>query len=211
MRTVKDLLEKRGPKEAYPANLGQVKVTGTIYNERATSPKSYDFGNRRRYKGVFTETTTAVPYKAMAYRVVEDRNGRAIGVEVDYKDARGTMVDHFSRLPDRCHWPCNWSPSKSYSRMNGGSRHSRSPGERCRAGKILMEGLYISGSATQFRAADLPAELQKIIQILGISENTVSLWVHGALAERNALSFVATHQATNGRWRETVCRKERAL
>jgi hypothetical protein len=54
-----------------------------------------------------------------------------------------------------------------------------------------VNDLFIAGSATGFKAPDFPLRLQRIIEGLGISENTVALWVHGLLAERFAWSYLA--------------------
>lgn len=192
-RTVKELLEKRGPREAYPPDLEAILSYGTIYNEMATSPEDYDFRNRRRYRGGYDQSSLAIPYKVIAYQVGE--NGAEGEVRVAYVDDFGTIN------------------TASHDFLIDATGIDRRPIEallsetlairaiRDLEGMVVARGnpdigLYISGSATQFRARDLPVELQRIIQILGIPENTISLWVHGALAERNALSYVASHLPT---------------
>jgi hypothetical protein len=194
MRTVKDLLEKRGPAAAYPANLGRVRVRGVIYNERADSPEDYNARNRRRYQGVYDRNTFSVPFKVVAYRVVEIDEERAY-VEVDYREDDGTLqTNSHDYIVDAT--GLNRLPIEEFLPDAFAVRDIRDL-----EGNVVARGnpdadLYICGSATQFQATALPIELQRIISILGISENTVSLWVHGVLAERHALSFAATHQAT---------------
>lgn len=201
MRTVKELLEKRGPREAYPPDLGPVKVTGTIYKEGATSPDVYDVRNRRRYQGLFTPQTTAVPFKVTAYRLVTDEEGEATGVEVTYRNAFSGAICTLRHdyLIDAT--GLNRSPIESLLPAEFAIRTLRDLEGKVVARGDTEAGLFICGSATQFRAIDLPEELQRIIRLLAIPENTVSLWVHAALAERHALSFVATHQAT--KWETT--------
>ncbi len=85
MRTLKELVEGRGPVSAYPTRCDFRGRRSTIYNEVATSLQEYDSSNRRRYQGTYTATTTAIPFKARGYRLKNE----GLRVEVTHQDETG--------------------------------------------------------------------------------------------------------------------------
>ena len=192
-RTLKELVEEDGPDCAYPAGWmrRRRRRASTIYNEKATSPAEYAQRNRRRYAGVFTTGTRAIPFKASRYRLTQD--GRR--VEVTYFDADGKRrrnlygyaVDAtgLDRRPIEAQLPSAFAMRTVQDLQGIGVARGDTEGS-----------LYIAGSATGTRGFDLPVELLAIIAALGIAENPVSLWVNGVLGERLALTYAATHPPT---------------
>jgi hypothetical protein len=195
-RTLKELVDGNGPVCAYPTGWNSRRVGGraTIYNEEATSPEEYAAKARRRYGDVFTGDTRGVPQKASRYRLVTDKGGR-VRVEVSYRDTSGKR--HRNR----------------YGYVFDATGLSRSPLEAGLpaafqigdvpdlAGVLVARGdaradLFIVGSANGALAPALPQALQDIVGVLGIPENTISLWVNGLLCERLAYTYLAQRPLT---------------
>ncbi|GHO50868.1 hypothetical protein [Ktedonospora formicarum] len=190
MRTLKELVDGRGPLSAYPEGCQPHNRKSTIYNEQATTPQEYDQVNRRRYQGVYTPTTTSIPGKARRYRTIKD----ASLVEVTHQDEQGRLrrrvynylfdCTGLQRTPIETTLPASF-PLQGISDLQG-----------ITVGRGGAE-LFLTGAALGWRISDLPGELQRIIQGLGIAENTISLWVNGPLAERLAYTYAATRPHSN--------------
>ena len=196
MRTVKELQEGRGPKSAYPDSRFRFFPSiekSCIYNEGTNSPKQYAGANRRRYRRTFTSTTTSQPFKVERYRLIVDSRNSRERMEVLFRDEFGLRR---RRRYDRV-WDCTGLdrtplqyqlpfPSRLMRDMEGNV-----VGVSNREGNIL-----IAGSATGFREQDFPRQLRDIINVLGVAQNTIALWVYGALVERLAYTYAATHPYT---------------
>ena len=202
MRTLKELFEGRGPESAYPVGLKPTKSGRSgIYNEGTSSPQEYDAANRRRYKGTYTATTTGIPFKASRYRLKTDKRGKT-RVEVTHRDGLGKLrrrvYDYvfdctgLNRRPIEELVPA-WFKVSDIRDLEGNAV-ARGDAEA---------GLFIVGSATGDQITDFPTEIRRIIQVLGIPENTIALWGNGAFAERAAWSYAGTHPPTKGEMRSS--------
>jgi hypothetical protein len=195
-RILKELLDARGPDNAYPPRYKgrAASVRATFYNEVATSPQEYDQMNRRRYQGIFTPNTTALPFKAKQYRLTMTGNGKS-RVEVTHLDEQGKRR------------------RRRYEYAFEATGLERSPLEqifptscsiqtiRDLEGNLVARGnadlrVFLCGAAAGLTMRELPEGLQRILEILEIPENSISLWVNGLLAERLAYTYAATQSPT---------------
>ncbi len=201
MRTLKELVEGRGPERAYPEGFPFCNPGGrsTIYNESATSPQEYDRATRRRYQGTYTATTAAIPFKARRARVLTEQ----ARVEVIHDDDAGRSLRRrysyvfactgLDRRSLAAHLPA--APSLQKIRDLEGVVVACGNGGH---GGTAGANLFIAGAATGFTTPDFPQEIQTILEAIAIDQNTISLWVNGLLAERLAYSYAATHCPTKG-------------
>jgi hypothetical protein len=192
-RTLKELVDERGPDCAYPA--GWTRRRGlrasTIYNETASTPAEYAERNRRRYGDVFTPATRSIPFKARRYRLAQQDSR----VEVTYFDASGKRrrnrygyafdATGLDRRPIEALLPPAFAMRTVRDLEGIGVARGDTSG-----------ALFIAGSATGTQEFDLPGDLKAIITALGIAENPVSLWANGVLGERLALTYAATRPPT---------------
>lgn len=190
MRTLKECMDGFGPASAYPRGLyPQGHRRSTIYNLGASSAEAYQAVTRRRYWDVYTDRTRAIPFKASGYRLVNDsRKGRR-QVEVIHADEQGKKR------------------RRRYDYLFDATGLDRSPIEEKLPptiqlqtifdlqGKPVARGdkegrIFIVGSATGTLAPDFTDEIRAILEALGISQNTIALWVKGVDVERLAYTFL---------------------
>lgn len=197
MRTLKELVEGRGPGSAYPSGFKAGNAKSTIYNEKASSPQEYDASNRRRYQGTYTSTTTAIPFKASRYRLLSGKPR----VEVTHTDDGGRR----RRRQYRSVFDCTGVDRRPIE----ASLPPSLPCEDIRdlQGIVVARGnadanLFIAGSATGWTVRNFPENTQKVVEALGIPENTISLWVNGPLVERLAYTYATTRPHTKWQSRE---------
>ena len=187
-RVLEELLQGRGPKDAYPENSdvsGNAPQT-TLFNVSERSPQEYDDASRRRYRGVVTERTRLVPDKVRALQYTYGTGPQPDGVQVTY-GTNNAKTDTF----DYAIVATGVERRKLEETILGGlDLISDNQGNTIAYG-IADDDVYVGGSATGFRADDFPEQIRNIVDGLGIPENTVSLWVHGLLVERLGWTFLA--------------------
>jgi hypothetical protein len=191
MRTLKELVEGRGPSSAYPSGFEPGKTKSTIYNEMAASPDAYDASNRRRYQGTYTSATTALPFKASRYRLLREK----ARVEVTHRDETGTR----RRRQYRSAFDCTGLDRRPIEASLPASVACEDI--RDLQGNVVARGnadanLFIAGSATGWTVRNFPEKAQNIVEAVGIPENTISLWINGPLVERLAYTYAATRPHT---------------
>jgi len=198
-RTLKEWAEGatgKGPKGAYPRGFKFVGrgPRGTLYNETANSPQEYAQINRRRYAGVFTPTTRAIPFKASRYRLTYDRTGQP-RMEVTHRDAAGQRR---RRVYDYVFDATGISNRRIEDELPAAFNMSDlSDPQGYAVGRIdTVSDLVILGVAAAFRGQNFAPEIQRILQALGIGENLLALWANGLLGERAAYAYAATRPIT---------------
>jgi len=194
-RTLKEWVDGVGPACAYPSGARRGKpVRATIYNESASTPEEYARSNRPRYADVFTPTTRAISQKASRYRLTSDRRGRP-RVEVTHRDADGVrrrrLYDYVFDATGLSRRPIEAQLPPSFQMVDVVDLEGFVVARGDRVGTLC-----IAGAATGFRGSDFPLEIQRILQVLQIGENTVSLWANGVLAERLAYTYATTRPIT---------------
>jgi hypothetical protein len=203
MRTLKELVEGRGPASAYPSGMEAGGAKSVIYNEMASSPQEYDASNRRRYQGTYTATTTAIPFKASRYRLMSGKPR----IEVTHRDETGTR----RRRQYGYVFDCTGLDRRS---IEATLPASVPVGDiRDLQGIVVARGnadinLFLAGSATSWNVRNFPEEAQNIVEALGIAENTISLWINGPLVERLAYSYAATRLSTKWQVRQKQEKKQ---
>ena len=192
-KTLKELVDGKAPKRAYPQNYEITNPATTfIYNEQSANTDEYDRNNRRRYKGGFTQdSTVGIPYKVNTCLVERNADDTPRGVTVTNTDVLG---DTRERTFDYVFVATGFTPADVASNLE--SRGVEVGLVKDKFGNVVAKGnsrenIYVAGSATGFTAKDFPPSIRNIINGLGISENTIALWVHSLLAERLAWTIAA--------------------
>lgn len=177
---------KRGPKNAYPKGFAKRPYVEaplvTIYGAKINAE---DENSRRRYKG-YTQGTDDLDALGVEGLVVSQRiNKRGIlrGVETIIQKNNGET----ERRRDDFVIVCTGLESERVADRLGTIMLDAFDTFGNRVGKESVLGeIQILGSANKFAKRDFPESIQKILDSIGVGENTVALWVWQLLAERQA-------------------------
>ncbi len=189
-KTLKACMDGTGPASAYPRGLyPQGHRRSTIYNLPASTASEYQEQTRRRYWGVFTGQTRALPCKVAGYRLVFDaRKGRQLVEVVHFDDAGNRCCRRYDYLFDSTGLDRTGIEALLPAQFQMQTIADLE-------GKPVARGdmtgrLFIVGSATGSFAPAFSPEIKAILEALGIGENTVALWVKGVDTERLAYTYV---------------------
>ncbi len=175
-RTVAEFVGQNGPKEGYPSDLDRDQTPDVVlYNVAARNRARYVDSVRNRYKYVYTSKTTANPEKIIAVRYLDNGKLRVFdelnfGKRLDYV----ILATGFERDPIEDQLAKGGIETKKLRDAQGNVVGRGN----------LGVGVMIGGSALGFKKEDFPQELQNIIDVLAVGENTLSLWVYNILLSR---------------------------
>lgn len=213
-RVLNELFGFNGPVSAYPRDLLEAYKGGeelrpqrTLYNVDAKTIKEYRGTNRFRYRDTFDDRTEGLPQRVEYVDLTRDYVGVdeffAVGSKPDGNAAlkgNGVRVGDVagdSRYFDYAFVSIGFERIPVEDKLEGADftiRKVRDLDDNTVALGDSTEGVYLAGSATGFRAQDFPTQITNIIEGLGISENTVSLWVNAILVERLLWSLGANRR-----------------
>lgn len=177
-RTSAEMIGQNGPREAYPTDLDPDQTPDVVlYSVGARSKNSYRRSVRERYRFVYTDKTSSQSEKIRAIRY-DRTNGKVIA----YDDER-----NFGRKFDYIIMATGYERDPIEAKLASAGIEIKklkdSQGNVVGKGNLGV-GVMIGGTALGFKKEDFPQELINIIDILGVGENTVSLWVYNVLFTR---------------------------
>jgi len=177
-RVIAEFCNQKGPREGYPSDLDSEDIPiQYLYNAGADNKAGYDAKTRARYENVWGENT----------RSARSRRVESVRMNKDNKSVE--VIGDVARLQ------CDYVfLSLGFKRKDMVAMFDQagipiakifdSQGEVMGLGNRGL-GINLNGSATGFGKDDLPDNLRNVIEILGIGENTVALWVYNLLLTRN--------------------------
>lgn len=193
-RTMTEFFGGNGPRESYPEDFNFDEIPNqTLHNVEQKSRQEYVRQNRSRYATVYTEFVSSKPGKV---RLIKPSIVNKDKVFVLSERREASYYDYvivstgFERDPIEKSFQEAGIEIEEYKDLEGetvGLGNSRS-------------NILINGPATGFTRNDFPKDIQRVIEALGIKENTVALWVYQILISR----MMWSHVARNGVNKEKV-------
>ncbi len=178
-RTIIEFLAGNAPQESYPEDFedeypGMPMVTW--YGQPLKAAIQYRLGVRRRYKNVWNDTNTE--------RIRADTD-RASTIEYANEEGRdGITVTSSGGIRTTYDYVISASGFIPEPKSAFGELKDIYDTEGYLVGKMGSSGEYLTGSFANIPKDRLPAGFQRIIDELGISENTIAMWVYAALTQR---------------------------
>lgn len=187
------LLQGEAPAEAYPANFTMPYNSPRIelFNAPVKDFKYLEERVRRRNRGVVVGPKARLvrlnQEKVNSFGVEDTLHGPKVGVYYPGTGLR-TAYQTFDYIFDATGLT---RPAIEQQFPFEVGKLSDAQGNTVALGN-KEHGVVIAGSAAGLKKEDLPKQLQNIIDALGISENTISLWVHNNLLERACWEMLGT-------------------
>jgi hypothetical protein len=177
-RVLAEFCNQSGPREGYPEDLEMDEIPEMVlYNESAKTKREYDRVTRARYGNVWGDKTSSRDVKVEGATIVE--GGRKVKLreretgesqDFDYVIlSLGFEREDLAQKFGKAGIPIDKIVDQNGNTIGLGNREL---------------GITIDGSATGFVKEDFPDSIGQIIDLLGIGENTVALWVYNLLSTR---------------------------
>lgn len=175
-RTTAELIGQNGPRESYPTDLDADQTPDVVlYSVSERTKFQYRRAVRERYKYVYTDTTTSRPGKI---RSVRERDGKLAVI-----DSQSGIGERFDYVILATGYERDPIVDKLAQAKIETKKLKDADGNVVGEGNLGV-GIMIGGTALGYKKEDFPDDLRNIINILGVGENTVALWVYNVLLTR---------------------------
>lgn len=190
-RTMSEFFGGNGPRESYPDDFDPTELPQqTLFNVKEKNRREYRLKNRSRYSKVFTNFVTTVGQKVS--RIFRSKLTPEKLIVVSENDDAG----YYDYVVVSTGFVREKIEAKLAIAGIVVGPVKDSTGEVVGLGNA-KEGILINGPATGFTKEDFPAPIQRVIEALGIKENTVALWVYQILLTRMLWSYFAVKGLNN--------------